>query len=102
MPAINLPISPNGPLIQALIGVSTPRAEAMALAGIVVPNWVQGTFLIDTGASITCIDPGIIDPLNIPPSGAVNVQTPSTGEGAHMCNQYDVLFYIPAQRTRPA
>lgn len=95
MPAISLPITHQGPIVQVAVGVSKYRAEAMREAGIEIPKWKVGYFLIDTGASGTCIDHSLIQPLTIPPSGAVNVQTPSTGDGHHSCYQYDVLLYIP-------
>jgi hypothetical protein len=67
----------------------------MIKAGFAVPLWISGTFLVDTGASGTCIDPTLIQPLGIPPSGRVHIQTPSTGSTSHECSQYDVSIYIP-------
>lgn len=78
-----------------MVGVSLPRQEALKLAGLPIPQWIPGQFLVDTGASGTCIDPALVLPLGIPPSGMVNVQTPSTGATPHACNQYDVSLYIP-------
>lgn len=95
MPAIHLPITQQGPLLRAYVGVSTYRADALIKAGLAAPKWISGIFLVDTGASGTCIDPALVQPLDIPPSGSVNVQTPSTGETPHPCSQYDVLLYIP-------
>lgn len=86
---------PQGPLLQVAVNVSKFRAEALVHAGQHVPPWVTGTFLLDTGASGTCIDPGILRSLNISPSGSVNVQTPSTGSVPHVCNQYDVQLFVP-------
>jgi hypothetical protein len=64
-------------------------------AGLPIPQPINGTFLIDTGASGTCVDPALIQPLNIPPSGSVQVQTPSTEGTPHQCDQYDVMLFIP-------
>lgn len=95
MPAISLPIDALGPIIRVAVGVSQFRVDALKRANLPVPQWQVGTFLIDTGASGTCIDHALVQPLGIPPTGAVNVQTPSTGNGSHSCYQYDVLLYIP-------
>lgn len=64
-------------------------------AGLPVPQWIPGVFLVDTGASGTCVDPAILAPLGLTPSGSVSVQTPSTGATPHQCSQYDVHLYIP-------
>lgn len=96
MPSINLPVQqPAGPLIQVIVGVSAPRHRALTAAGKPIPAPVSGTFLIDTGASGTCVDPALVAPLGIPPSGSVAIQTPSTAGGVHQCNQYDVMLFIP-------
>lgn len=97
MPDFSVPITAQGALVRVAIGVSAFRQEALKRAGLPVPVWQLGDFLIDTGASGTCIDPALIQPLGITPSGAVNVQTPSTGDGAHPCYQYDVQLFIPGR-----
>ena len=95
MPSVNLLISPRGPVIDVRIGISRPRQDALIQAGLAVPPSVDGRLLIDTGASMTCIDPGIIQQLQLSPSGVVPIHTPSTAAGqAHDCNQYDVSLTI--------
>lgn len=96
MPSINIPITPTGPLLQLLIGVSVPRSKALQAAGQPVPANVQGTFLIDTGASSTCVDPGLVASLSLAPTSAAMVQTPTTNGTPIACNQYDVMIYISA------
>lgn len=96
MPSISVSFAPNGPIVQVMVGVSIPREDAMRKAGVAVPAPVLGTFLIDTGASNTCIDPKLMAPLPIMPSGAVAMQTPSTNGVPVMCNQYDVTIFIPS------
>lgn len=65
-------------------------------AGQAIPAYVTGTFLLDTGASCTCIDPTLALPLGLVPTGSVPIQTPSTAGAVHTCNQYDVSIFIPA------
>jgi hypothetical protein len=97
MPSVNLRISPQGPLIDVLVGVSTPRQVALTQAGQTVPANVQCSLLVDTGASNTCIDASIIHALALTPSGATTVHTPSTtATHMHTANQYDVRILIPS------
>jgi hypothetical protein len=95
MPSINVSIGAAGPLINLLIGISLPRSTAMKAAGLPVPTYVHGTFLIDTGASCTCVDPYLVAPLSLVPTGSVPIQTPSTAGRPHMCNQYDASLFFP-------
>lgn len=95
MPSINLPIQRGGPLIQVIIAVSSPFQEALKLAGQSIPKPIAGTFLIDAGASSTCVDAGLITSLDLPVIGSVNIQTPSTQGGSHTCKQYDAMLFLP-------
>jgi hypothetical protein len=96
MPCINVNIASSGPLLIAHIAVSLPRLNALNAAGVPVPLPATGTFLIDTGASCTCVDPGIIVGLGLQPTGRTAISTPSTGGTPHFCNQYDVSIFIPS------
>ena len=96
MPSLNLSYGPAGPLVQVEVGLSQPRTQALIAAGQTPPPHVSGTFLIDTGASGTCVDPDLVAPLGLSPSGAVLIQTPSTAGTPHSCYEYDVLIHIPA------
>lgn len=95
MPSFSLTAGQAGPLIQVLIGLSAPHADVLKGAGKPVPQPVTGTFLIDTGASGTVVDPGLLAPLQLTPTGAVMVQTPSTNGQPVPCPQFDVSIYIP-------
>jgi len=95
MPAIHSNIAPGGPLLIATIGVSAPRMQAIMAAGGTAPAAISGTFLIDTGASGTCVDAAFIAQLGLQPTGVVPIMTPSTGSNLHHCNQFDVSMFIP-------
>lgn len=95
MPLITLPSAQEGPITNVSIGLSKPHRDALSAAGQPIPNFVTGRFLVDTGASSTCVDPDLVKPLGLLPSGAVNIKTPSTGAAAHTCYTYDVAFFIP-------
>jgi len=99
MPSINVTIGSLGPLVQVVLGLSIPKQGAYTAAGIAIPAPVQGTFLIDTGASGTCADASLIAKLGLTPTGSINIHTPSTNGKMHACNQYDAMIFIPGNTT---
>lgn len=101
MPAVHLNIPAGGPLILTVIGVSVPRLHALQTAGITAPTAGVGTFLIDTGASCTCVDTQLISNLGLQPTGRVAISTPSTGGGSHFCDQFDISLFIQGVNGSP-
>jgi hypothetical protein len=101
MPLISLPITPAGPMVEAFIGVSRGRAQALTAAQTPVPAPQRIRALIDTGASGSCLDPSVLIALGIQPTGTVQVKTPTTGENPVDCNQYDVSIVIPVPKGVP-
>ncbi|HEX6747062.1 MAG TPA: aspartyl protease family protein [Longimicrobium sp.] len=85
----------NGPVLTAVVGVSIARGDALMAAGQPIPEGISIRALIDTGASCTCVDPAVLDRLNLAPTGFVSVHTPSTGGAPHQAEQYDVSLIIP-------
>jgi hypothetical protein len=95
MPHLTLPISPGGPLIDILVGVSVPRQEALLNAGLPVPPPLPVRALIDTGASCSSIDPSILTALEVTSTGSVPVFTPSTKPGhPHIACEFDVSILL--------
>jgi predicted aspartyl protease len=82
-------------MVVAFIGVSAARREALVAEKQPIPNIVQVSALIDTGASGTCIDPSILKALKLSPSGKALVNTPTTGTTPELKDQYDVSIFIP-------
>jgi hypothetical protein len=98
-----LPLDPiSGPVITVVVWVSAAREGALAAAGIPAPNGVTIRALVDTGASCTCIDPGVLRSLDLSPTGSVSVLTPSTGPWAHLADEYDVSLHIPGSQPHHA
>lgn len=83
-----------GPLIDVMLGVSRPRAAALQAVSQRVPSPIQIRGLIDTGASGTCIDPGILKQLQIPVTGQVPMITPSTGATPVQADLFDVSLIL--------
>ena len=75
-------------MCQVRIGVSGPAANLLRQQSKPVPNPVEITALIDTGASGTAVKPDVIRQLQLTPRGVTNIATPSSA--AHPCNVYDV------------
>jgi predicted aspartyl protease len=97
MPHFTLSLDPaRGPVVNAAIGVSEGRRNALTAANQAVPGAQSVRALIDTGASFTSVDPGILANLGLTPTGTMDVVTPSTGQGVHTTNTYDVDFAIGA------
>jgi hypothetical protein len=95
MPILTASLSPEGPVISVLVGVSVPRFSALQRAGQQPPAARPARLLIDTGASISAIDSQLIQALAVPPSGSIQIHTPSTGATPHTCNTFDVAIALP-------
>lgn len=94
MPQIVLPISLHGPIIEAIVGVSQHRAAALRKAGQLIPEPVEAQALVDTGASITCIDDGVVEALSLKPLGPCALFTGSTRDDGHQSYTYDISLRI--------
>ncbi|WP_082725435.1 aspartyl protease family protein [Burkholderia sp. RF4-BP95] len=90
-----------GPLVHVVLASSVPRQAALTAAGVALPAPTQGIFLIDTGASHTSVDPSLLAPLKLQPTGTIPVHTSSTNGAPVSCNQYDVELAIGAPNGLP-
>ncbi len=94
MPTLHAQLTPEGAVVDVLIGVSNPRAQALQAAGQAIPPPIHVRLLIDTGASGTCVVSGLLAPLGLTPRGQVSIWTPSTGTTAVHCDQYEVSITL--------
>ena len=94
MPILTLPIESAGDILTVGFAVSEPRQAAMKKAGLPIPPLVFARGLVDTGASCTCVDPTVVQKLQLEPSGTTQMLTPSTGATPHICSQFDVAVAI--------
>lgn len=74
--------------------VSEPRRKALLDANQPIPPNQTIVALVDTGASCTCIDPDVLAPLGLTPTGTTPMHTPSTGTTPATMKQYDVGLAI--------
>jgi hypothetical protein len=100
MPFVTLPVSRDGAMIDLSVALSTPRIEAMKKAGRPFPSPMTIRGLIDTGASLSAVDPRVIQGLGLAPTGSTLIHSASSGATPHPCNLYDVcLAFLKPQIT---
>ena len=100
MPHSTLHIDQKGPILSVLIGISAHRREALKKLGHNIPPVVSANMLIDTGASMTCVDENIIKKLQIMPKGVVQGNTPSTKDTPHSFFTYDIEIIFPGDHSK--
>ena len=102
MPHFTLQVDTSGPVVNAGVRLTASRSEAVIAAGGTPPQVQVIRALVDTGASLTCIDPQVFVELGLTPTGTVEMNTPSTGaDTTHTTNTYDVDFLIGAAGSTP-
>lgn len=79
-----------------MIGVSTPYRHALEASGQTPPKPVIGTFLVDTGATGTCIDAEFARRLQFPIIGPMDMETSTTNGQAVTCMLFDASLLIPS------
>ncbi len=87
-------MSPDGPIVDVAIGVSTAREQALKNAGQQVPARVVLRALVDTGASTTCVNTAVIAPLGLQITGNMQMLSASTGSSPVTYPQYDASLVI--------
>ncbi len=66
----------DGPKLDIEISAASVLLESLSLSGLPKPPARAGLALIDTGASITAVDEGVIASLGIQPIGQMKLSTP--------------------------
>jgi hypothetical protein len=98
MPHFMLPTSSGCLVVNAAILVSIGRRKALEDAGQPVPTPQKIMALLDTGASISAVDPSVLAALGLTATGKAEIHTPST-QGVPVLNDtYDVAIGIYAAR----
>ncbi|NQU82515.1 MAG: aspartyl protease family protein [Parcubacteria group bacterium] len=86
-----------GPIIEALIGVSSVTKDILQKEQKEIPQPITARMLVDTGASVSAIKKGVADQLGLKPHGLTKIATPS--HGAHECPLYDVDILFSTHHT---
>ena len=90
MAHFTLRIEDDGPLLNVQLSVSATHAAALTQAQKPIPETFPAKGLVDTGASCTSVDPGVVAALGLSPVGEMRMVTPSTGAESVAVYQYDV------------
>jgi predicted aspartyl protease len=101
LPHFTLQISPNGPIVDLIVGASEAKKAALIAAHQAIPKVQAVRGLIDTGASCTCIDAAVLQALNLKTTGSTSVHTPSTGSAPQSVATFDVEIVIPCTDAVP-
>lgn len=97
MPTISGALTDHGAVICVLVGVSTPRRQALERVGLPVPQPVAVRAQIDTGSYVTGFLREVFTDLQIEPFGRTPVRTPSTRPGEpFLAEQFEVTLTFVA------
>ncbi len=91
MPYFTYPLSPEGPVVPALIGLNDQDTAALVRAGQPVPRPVSVRALLDTAADGTCIPARVAQQLGLSPRTQVTMHTAS---GSHQVNTYEISLSV--------
>lgn len=83
----------TGPVVQIKLAVGSAAEETLKGSGAVVPSPVATVGMIDTGATGSVVQQGLLAPLGIMPVGIAYINTPSSTNVA--CHEYLVRFILP-------
>lgn len=69
----------DGAVLRVRIGLSGPDRKKLRAAGSPIPQPIDATALIDTGAEVTCADPAVLARVRLPFAGVAPVNMPAGG-----------------------
>jgi hypothetical protein len=95
MPHFTITFTQGAPIINLAISVSSARRAALVALNAPIPALQNVRGLVDTGASHTCVDPTVLEALQLQPTGSVPMHTPSTAGVPMTADTYDVGLLIP-------
>jgi hypothetical protein len=84
-----------GPIVELQIAVGTPVQNALVATGHAVPLPVRAVAMVDTGATGTVVQRGLLAPLQLNPVGATHINTPSSTNVA--CYEHSVRLLFPSK-----
>ncbi|MEJ7624213.1 MAG: retroviral-like aspartic protease family protein [Pyrinomonadaceae bacterium] len=67
----------RGPVVQIIVGIAQTFADQLLQQGATLPTPFSGVALIDTGASVTCIDDAIAQNIGLPVIDVVTMASAS-------------------------
>lgn len=83
----------EGPVLEVTLALTAAASAAMATGGQPLPTPIKASAMVDTGASHSVVQAGLLGPLGLHPVGSSLINTPSS-EGVS-CNLYAVRIVLP-------
>lgn len=81
-----------GPRIPVEVSIPDVLAAALTHSGSELPTPVEGWALIDTGASVTCVDESALQDLNLNPIGQTQVSSPTAASDRRLLYPAKLMF----------
>src|SRR5258707_10563137 len=91
MPHVTFPTTPDGLVVDALIGLPGSAMNALQQAGQPIPPPILVRALLDTGADATSVSAACATRLALPVRSRLSTHTAG---GAVVVNQYEISFSI--------
>ena len=95
MPRLTARVTAQGILVDGLfVNASLPRLTSLKQDGNSIPDMQEIKGLIDTGATTSCLDTGVIARLGLSPTGFVGVHTSFSGDQPEIVGLFDVSIWL--------
>lgn len=101
MPELTGLIEAAGAFVTIKVAQSPEFIEALERSGHPASTPVAIMALLDTGASISALDPIIAHQLALQDRGTTYIHTPSTGRAVAPCKMFDAMVTLDASGPRP-
>jgi hypothetical protein len=94
MPEVKGPIELAGAFVAIRIMQSPELIQALTDAGLSPSAPTTILALLDTGASISALDPNLTRQLGLQERGFTQIHTPSTGPAVAPCREFDAMVVL--------
>jgi hypothetical protein len=102
MPRLDVPIGPNGPIIEARLWVVPEDAAKLAAAGLPIPRPFSVPGLVDTGAQVTAIQRSLAEWMGVPVFSVLEARSSVLGDEARVVDVYRIqMTFGPLEAPDP-
>jgi hypothetical protein len=102
MPRLDVPIGPNGPIIEVRLWVRREDAANFAAAGLPVPRPFSVPGLVDTGAQVTAIQQSLAEWMGVSVAGVLEARSSVLGNEARTAPVYRIqMTFGPLEAPAP-
>jgi hypothetical protein len=102
MPHLDVPIGPNGPIIEVRLSVGPENAAKLAAAGLPIPRPISVPGLVDTGAEVTAIQLSLAEWMGVPVWSLLETRSSVLGHEARLAAVYRIqMTFGPLEAPDP-